>query len=133
MSWYIRVLKNYAKFCGRARRREYWYFTLFNILFSLAFLTLDILSGTLHRSMGFGLLMGLYTLAVFIPGLAVFIRRLHDTGRSGWWILIAFVPLLGAITLFIFTVLDSEPGTNKYGPNPKKTSGVVGAGSPALA
>lgn len=68
---------------------------------------------------GPGILGTLYSFAILIPAIAVSIRRLHDTGRSGWWFLICFIPLIGTIVLFVFMVLDSEPGENQYGPNPK--------------
>ncbi|HEX8494176.1 MAG TPA: DUF805 domain-containing protein [Pyrinomonadaceae bacterium] len=118
MNWYLEVLKKYAVFSGRARRKEYWFFTLFNIIISLALTMLDIWLGLADRS-GWGPLGGIYTLAVFIPGLAVTVRRLHDTGRSGWWFLIALVPCVGGIILLIYLVEDSQPGENEYGPNPK--------------
>ena len=117
MEWYLLVLKKYAEFGGRARRKEYWMFTLFNVIASLALGVVDGILGL--GDMGFGLLSGLYTLAVFVPSLAVSVRRLHDTGRSGWWLLIAFIPILGALSLLFFMVQDGEPGPNEYGPNPK--------------
>lgn len=119
MNWYLEVLRKYAVFSGRARRREYWFFVLFNFIISLVFVALDFLFGTIDLQAGVGLLSGLYALAVLIPGLAVSVRRLHDTGRSGWWLLIALVPIIGAIVLLVFFVTDSEAGTNQYGPNPK--------------
>lgn len=119
MNWYLAVLKKYAVFSGRSQRAEYWFFFLFNIIISIVLAMLDGMFGTMSAEAGMGLLGGLYTLAVLIPGIAVTIRRLHDTGRSGWWILIAFVPFIGAIILLVFMVLDSQPGSNEYGPNPK--------------
>jgi uncharacterized membrane protein YhaH (DUF805 family) len=119
MSWYLSVLQNYADFSGRARRTEYWMFTLVNALISFALVVLDALFGTLDVEAGVGLFSTIYALAVLIPSLAVSVRRLHDTGRSGWWLLIAIIPLIGGIVLFVFTVMDSEPGRNDYGPYPK--------------
>jgi uncharacterized membrane protein YhaH (DUF805 family) len=119
MNWYFEVLKKYAVFSGRARRKEYWLFTLFNLIFSLALGFADGMLGLADRRSGWGPLGGLYTLAVLIPGLAVSVRRLHDTGRSGWWLFIGLVPCIGSIVLLIFMVEDSEPGSNQYGPNPK--------------
>lgn len=119
MNWYIDVIKKYAVFKGRARRKEYWYFSLFNILIILALIFIDALTGTLDADTGYGLLSGLYTLAVFLPSVAVSIRRLHDTDRSGWWLLIALIPLIGAITLLIFFASDSQSDENEYGLNPK--------------
>lgn len=122
MSWYIEVLKKYAVFGGRARRKEYWYFVLFNLIISIILAIVDNVTGSFSAEAGMGLLGGLYMLAVLIPGIAVSVRRLHDTDRSGWWLLIVLVPLIGAIVLIIFMVLDSSPGENQYGPNPKEAT-----------
>ena len=119
MSCYLEVLKKYAVFNGRARRMEYWMFILFNIIITVVLALIDYLTGTFSPRVGVGLLGGLYALAVLIPSLAVTVRRLHDTGRTGWWILIGLIPVIGGIVLLIFMVLDSEPGANQYGPNPK--------------
>jgi len=113
MNWYIEVLKKYAEFNGRAHRTEYWMFVLFNIIISLGI-------GVVERVVGSpGVLGSLYALAVLIPGIAVSVRRLHDTGRSGLWLLAAFIPVIGFILLLVFMDQDSEPGPNQYGPNPK--------------
>jgi len=125
MNWYMEVLRKYFVFNGRARRKEYWMFYLFNLLISIGLLIVDNLIGTFSADSGLGLLSTIYGLAVLIPGLAVCVRRLHDTGRSGWWILIALVPFVGPIVLLVFMVLDSEAGTNAYGPNPKAVVPVV--------
>jgi len=119
VSWYLEVLKKYAVFGGRARRKEYWYFTLFTVIVSILFSVIDAVIGTSNIYLGLGLLSGIYTLAVLIPSIAVSFRRLHDIGRSGWWILIALIPLIGVIVLLIFAIQDSQPGENQYGPNPK--------------
>jgi uncharacterized membrane protein YhaH (DUF805 family) len=119
MSWYLEVLKKYAVFSGRARRTEYWMFVLFNIIIILVLAFIDYSTGTFSPQAGVGLLGGLYSLAVLIPSIAVTVRRLHDTGRTGWWILIGLIPIIGNIALLVFMVLDSEPGTNQYGPNQK--------------
>jgi uncharacterized membrane protein YhaH (DUF805 family) len=113
MNWYLDVLKKYAVFTGRARRKEYWMFALFNVIIAIA---LGIIEGIVG---GPGVLGGLYGLAVLIPSIAVGVRRLHDTGRSGWWILIGLVPVIGFIVLIVFFATDGQPGTNQYGPNPK--------------
>ncbi|MGX2970105.1 DUF805 domain-containing protein [Ursidibacter sp. B-7004-1] len=121
MNWYLAVLKKYATFTGRARRKEYWMFALFNFIFLVLLSIVDEVLGTQ------GVFSAIYLLATFLPNLAVSIRRLHDTGRSGWWLLISFIPLVGAIVLIIFMCmdsqtgnqLDSQTGANKYGPNPK--------------
>ena len=119
MNWYIEVIKKYAVFNGRARRKEYWYFFLFNILISFFIAFVEGLTGNLDPDTGYGLLSGIYTLALLLPGIAVSIRRLHDTNRSGWWLLIAFIPLIGAIVLLVFFASDSNPGENEYGVSPK--------------
>lgn len=113
MNWYIDVLKKYAVFSGRARRMEYWMFVLFNLI--IAFV-LGFVEGMVGSP---GILSMIYSLAVLVPSIAVSMRRLHDIGRTGWWLLIAFVPLIGAVVLLVFMVLDSQPGSNQYGPNPK--------------
>ena len=119
MNWYIGVLKKYAVFDGRARRKECWFFFLFTIIVSVILAIIDNLTGTYSAQAHLGLLGGLYALGTLLPGIGVTIRRLHDTGRTGWWILIAFVPIVGGIILLIFMVLDGNPGENKYGPDPK--------------
>ncbi|MCX7097933.1 MAG: DUF805 domain-containing protein [Methylococcales bacterium] len=119
MNWYLEPFKKYADFSGRARRKEYWLFNLFNLIITVALAFLDMFTGTFNEETGVGLLSGIYTVGVLIPGLAVSIRRLHDTGHSGWWILVNLVPLLGALVFIYFMVLDSKPGSNEYGPSPK--------------
>ena len=116
MNWYLEVLKKYAVFNGRARRTEYWMFVLFNIIISFVLGFVEGLVG------GPGVIGLLYGLAVLIPGIAVAVRRLHDTDRSGWWLLIAFVPIIGAIVLLVFMVQDSKSGQNQYGTNPKEAT-----------
>src|SRR3954469_25884693 len=127
MSWYLEVMKKYAVFGGRAQRKEYWMFFLFNFIITIVLIGIDNLIGAFSPQAGIGLLLGLYCLAVLIPSIAVTVRRLHDTGRSGWWILIALVPFIGGIVLLVFMVLDSQPGENQYGPNPKATTAAAGA------
>jgi uncharacterized membrane protein YhaH (DUF805 family) len=119
MNWYLEVLKKYAVFDGRARRKEFWMFFLFNIIISIVLGIIDGVVGTTGAAGSIGLLGGLYGLAVLIPGIAVAVRRLHDTSRSGWWILIVLVPLAGVIILIIFMVQDGTPGENQFGKNPK--------------
>lgn len=114
MNWYLDVLKKYAVFDGRASRSEFWYFTLFNSII-IAFL---VIISRLTGSVLFDALYLLYVLAVLLPSIGVEIRRLHDTGRSGWWLLLAFVPIV-SLVLLVFWIQDSEPGKNKYGTNPK--------------
>jgi len=122
MNWYFEVLKKYAVFSGRARRKEYWYFFLFNIIVSIVLGVIDGITGSFSPEAGMGLLGGIYALAVLIPGIAVSVRRLHDTDRSGWWLLIALIPLIGAIVLLVFMVQDSKPGQNQFGSNPKEAT-----------
>lgn len=119
MQWYLDVLRNFADFSGRARRKEYWMFFLINLLISFALAIVDIAFGMFSDSAGIGLLGGIYGLAVLIPSLAVSVRRLHDVGYSGWWLLIGLVPILGAIALLVLLVLDSKVETNAYGRSPK--------------
>ncbi len=120
MNYFIDCLtKKYACFSGRARRQEYWLFVLFN---AIAGIIINVIGGVLAGATGvdaFAFLGAIYNLAVLIPGFAVFFRRLHDTGRSGWWWLILFIPIVGVIVILVFCCLDSQPGENKYGPNPK--------------
>lgn len=119
MNWYLDVLKKYAVFSGRARRKEYWFFALFNVIATIILAFVDSALGTFNMETGVGILGMIYALAVLLPAIGVAIRRLHDTGRSGWWLLLAFLPLIGAIVLIIFFVMDSSPGENEYGTNPK--------------
>ena len=133
MRYYLDALSNYWNFSGRSRRREYWYFVLFNVLFALLLMAVDVAIG-LNGFMGdYGLLQGLYLLAVLIPSMAACVRRLHDTGHSGLWILIAAIPILGPIVLLLFLVRDSEGGSNRYGRNPKARAAQPAEGAYAGA
>jgi uncharacterized membrane protein YhaH (DUF805 family) len=158
MNWYLIVLKKYAVFTGRARRKEYWYFVLFNAIITIFLLGLDYLIGLAEGQTG--VLSGLYQLGMIIPSFAVLVRRLHDTDRSGWWVvnyiiltvamgffaifvslITSYVPqtqagswlliigmiitsclslatLIVGIIMFVFTLLKSQEGSNRYGPNP---------------
>jgi uncharacterized membrane protein YhaH (DUF805 family) len=122
MNWYLKVLKQYADFSGRARRKEYWMFVLFNMIFTIVAMILDNVLGIAMEGIGYGPLYGLYALAMLIPGLAVAVRRLHDVGKSGWMILIALIPLIGSIWLLVLMVTDSNAGENQYGQNPKEAT-----------
>lgn len=113
MEWYLKVLKQYADFNGRARRKEFWMFVLFNLLASLALSFVGYIIGN-------SFLSTIYALAVFIPGLAVSIRRLHDIGKSGWMVLIALIPIIGAIWLIVLYATEGTYGENQYGPDPKE-------------
>lgn len=114
MNWYLEVLRKYAVFSGRARRKEYWMFFLFNIIVAIVigFVT-GFVSAMLHISPAVATLISIiYSLGVLIPSISVSVRRMHDLGRSGWWIIVPIVNL-------VFLFLDSQPGENEYGPNPK--------------
>jgi uncharacterized membrane protein YhaH (DUF805 family) len=115
---------NYRNFKGRARRSEYWLIQLFLVVTNLAAAVIDfvLMNGDVERFIanGGGGIVGLiWILATIVPAVAVLVRRLHDIGRSGWWALIGFVPVAGAIALLVFTVADSEARQNSYGPSPK--------------
>ncbi|MGY5846609.1 DUF805 domain-containing protein [Salegentibacter sp. HM20] len=119
MHYYFNVLSNYFNFSGRARRSEYWYFILFNAIFAFTFMFLDILLG--FSELGYGVLYVLYSLAVFIPGIAVTVRRLHDVGKSGWMYFIVLIPIIGAIWLLVLLLTEGDHRPNKYGPSPYTT------------
>ena len=111
MEYFIGALKKYADFTGRARRKEYWMFYLIYMLLLIAVYVLDAV-------LGMGLLSIVFTLGMLIPSISIATRRLHDTGRSGWWQLIAFIPFIGFIILIFFLAQDSQ-GTNDYGVSSK--------------
>lgn len=114
MNWYLEVLKQYTVFTGRARRQEYWMFTLTNFVIMLGIVLIETAIGLP------GIISTLYALAVLLPAIGVSIRRLHDTSRTGWWLLLVLIPYVGAIILLVLMALDSTPGENQYGPNPKE-------------
>lgn len=120
MNWYLKVMRNYANFDGRARRKEYWVFSILTGVFSIIALIIDNLLGLEGFGDGFGPLYSIYWLTMLVPSLAVLVRRLHDTGRSGWHLLVAFIPLIGSIWLLVLTLMDSDSYDNQYGPNPKE-------------
>ena len=123
MNYYLEVLKKYAVFSGRATRSEYWYFQLFNLIIAIVLNAIDVVVGDkIGVGYGMGILALLYFLATFLPSLAVIIRRLHDVGKSGWMLLIEFIPIIGIIWLLILTIMPSEPKENKYGPSPRETT-----------
>ena len=119
MPWFLAALEKYATFAGRARRREYWCFFLFYLLIYFALSILDSLFGAFDHRRGVGLLGGVFAVGMLIPSLAVGVRRLHDVGRSGWWLLIPVVPVIGLLVLLVFALKDGDPGPNGYGPSPK--------------
>ena len=123
MNYYLSVLKKYATFKGRARRAEYWYFSLFNfIIIAIIQMSLILSTGNNLLNTLYWILTFLYLILVITPGLAVSVRRMHDVGKSGWWLLITFIPLIGGVWFFVLTVLDSTLGENKYGANPKEST-----------
>jgi uncharacterized membrane protein YhaH (DUF805 family) len=127
MQWYLKVLRQYVDFTGRARRTEYWMFILFSFIILIVLGVLDNLMGMAFVPGSYGPLGLIYILAVFLPSLGVGVRRLHDTGRSGWWMLLAPIPLVG-IVLIVFLAIEGVRGPNAYGPDPK-----VSLGNPAAA
>ena len=122
MEWYLKVMRdNYANFNGRARRKEYWMFTLFFLLFALlAGFVIGILSAVGETVAMIAIILAVvWYLAHLVPSLAVTVRRLHDTVKSGWFYLLAIIPYIGGLIIFIFTVIEGDKGDNKYGPDPK--------------
>lgn len=114
MNYFMDALQRYADFTGRARRKEYWMFFLFYLIFYIGTVIIDAVLGTNFFAL-------IFALGLFVPSIAIAARRLHDTGRSGWWQLIALLPIIGAIVVLVFLVLDSTED-NQYGPNPKGVS-----------
>ncbi|MFI9616117.1 DUF805 domain-containing protein [Streptomyces sp. NPDC052023] len=113
MNWFIEVVKKYAVFSGRARRKEYWMYVLVYVILAVVLAIVD------FAVIGSQILGAILALGLLLPSLGVTVRRLHDTGRTGWWILIGLVPLVGSIVLLVFMCLEGETGGNKYGENPK--------------
>ncbi len=119
MEWYLKVLNQYADFEGRARRQEYWMFALINVLITIVPYILAIVFSDSAFGLIFMATYILYSLAVLVPGLAVLVRRLHDTNRSGWWFFIAFIPIVGPIVLLVWLATAGTYGFNDYGADPK--------------
>jgi len=120
MNWYLTVLKNYAVFSGRARRMEYWMFALFNFIFAIAAMVLDNFLGLAIEDVGYGPFYIIYALATLIPSLAASVRRLHDTSKSGWYLLLGLIPCVGGIILLVFMATAGDVGENEYGSDPKE-------------
>ncbi|MDE5417052.1 DUF805 domain-containing protein [Labilibaculum sp. DW002] len=120
MNYYLKALKQYVDFSGRARRKEYWMFVLFNLIFAIVAAILDNVIGSTMGVLPYGVIYILYSLALLLPGLAAGVRRLHDTGRNGWWMLIVLIPFIGSIWLLVLLVLDGDVEENEYGSNPKE-------------
>ena len=132
MKWYLMAFKRYADFDGRSRRKEYWMFQLFNtiiIMILYGYIISQIIGGSGNpedimtgSSLGLMSFFGIYFLATFVPSLAIAVRRLHDVGKSGWFLLWGLVPF-GGLVIFYFSVVDSQEGSNEYGANPKNIGG----------
>jgi uncharacterized membrane protein YhaH (DUF805 family) len=122
-SWFFEALKKYFDFSGRARRKEYWYFVLVNILIFIVLAIADEIASMpkleVTPSLSVGIISATYLLVMLCPWLAVTTRRLHDTNRSGWWHMVSLIPVLGILVIFVFTLEDSYPGENQYGHNPR--------------
>ena len=119
MNWYLKVLQNYANFNGRARRKEYWFFVLFNVIFAVVAMILDNVLGIASEELGYGPIYVLYALAELVPGIAVSVRRMHDIGKSGWYFLLGLIPCVGGIILLVFDLTPGDAYANEYGPDPK--------------
>lgn len=129
MNYYAEVFNKYATFTGRARRKEYWTFLLVNLVIILVVQIFIVSTKNTSHSVAIVLVLSYvaYCLILILPSIAVIVRRLHDTGRSGWWYFISVVPIIGGVWLLVLMCLDSTPGENEYGPNPK------GIGAPQMA
>jgi len=120
MQWFTDVIKKYAVFNGRARRKEFWMFTLFSVIISIILSIIDRAIGTTYGANdSSGVLQSIYGLAILLPTIGVAIRRMHDTGRSGWWILISLIPCVGWIIFIVFAAQEGNAGDNQHGPDPK--------------
>lgn len=122
MKWFTKCLVQYADFKGRARRKEYWMFTLFYCLFYFVVVVIDAAFGVYDDESGWGILSGIFWLGTLIPSLAVSVRRLHDVGKSGWFLLFWLIPIAGWIILFVWSVTKGEEGGNAWGDDPKTES-----------
>jgi uncharacterized membrane protein YhaH (DUF805 family) len=126
IQWYKKVvLENYANFNGRARRAEFWWYTLANVIMAIIAMTLDSVLGTNIEPLPYGYVYIIYGLAVFLPGLAVGVRRLHDVGKSGWFYFIILVPIIGAIWLLVLFATEGQHGENQYGSDPKNENDEI--------
>jgi len=122
MKWYVKVMKNYANFSGRAQRAEYWWFTLVNVL---VFCVLVFIDALILKCRELGVLTTIYQLAIILPSLGVTVRRFHDVGKSGLWLFLGLIPF-GVIYLFYLTLKASDPGANQYGDSPLQTQASSG-------
>jgi len=128
MKWYLMALKNYATFKGRARRKEYWMFALFNMIFAVVAMIIDNLLGLTFsiegQSIGYGYLYAAYGLFSLIPSISLLVRRLHDVNKSGWFYWIQLIPLVGQIWILILLVKEGTNGENNYGKDPKNDTSM---------
>ncbi|MEZ9567200.1 DUF805 domain-containing protein [Vibrio artabrorum] len=122
MEYFIGAIRKYSVFKGRARRKEFWYFYLVSFVISLVLAFLDHQLGTYDPELGGGLLGGIYGIFIFLPSLALTVRRIHDTGRSGYWAFLLLVPLVGLLVILFFALTDSNSGSNEYGGSPKESA-----------
>lgn len=118
MNYYSICLSKFADFSGRARRREYWTFALVNCLIAMLLLILGLAFG--EDSPASNIMVTIFYLIMLVPNLSVSVRRLHDIGKSGWHMFLSLIPLIGGLLLLIWSLMDSEPGENQYGKNPKE-------------
>ncbi len=131
MQWFTDVIKKYAVFSGRARRKEFWMFTLFSVIISIILSIIDRALGlTYGTGDSNGVLGSLFSLAILLPSIGVGIRRMHDTNRSGWWLLINLVPCVGWIVYIVFAAQEGNAGDNQYGPDPKAAERFGPGGEP---
>ncbi|MCE7996247.1 MAG: DUF805 domain-containing protein [Roseivirga sp.] len=120
MNWYLQVIRKYATFNGRATRQEYWTFTLINFLIAMGILIIEsMFLGTFDED-GYGILYIIYAFVVLLPVVAVNVRRLHDIGKPGYFLLITLIPGIGGILMLIYALRESDYGSNRYGPHPKQ-------------
>ncbi len=119
MNYYIQAFKRFSDFSGRSRRSEYWYYVLFNILVSIVAVVIDVF-------IEMPIFTLLYLLVSIIPSIAVLVRRLHDTGKSGWYYFMGMIPIAGPIILLVYLTTDSQPGNNQWGQNPKEIGNDIG-------
>ncbi|MDD9964306.1 MAG: DUF805 domain-containing protein [Gammaproteobacteria bacterium] len=120
MNWFLVALSKYADFEGRARRKEFWFFTLFYYVFLMLVALLDSALGTFVAESEIGLLTCLFGLPLLVPSISVTVRRLHDIGLSGWWWFIGLITMVGAILLLVLAMFDGQRGANRFGPDPKQ-------------
>jgi len=120
MRWYLSGLKKYAVFKGRSRRKEFWMFGLYSTIFAFSALVLDSTIGFSNKTYGFGALSPMYFILVLLPSWGITVRRLHDVGKSGWFLSVLLLPLIGLVWLIVLLCTDTMPRKNRYGRSPKR-------------